>query len=385
MEHQDPNREFFFKNLFPIVKEHAEMYDWPEITEADVEPVYMKALSNMTYKVKCKIPGTQPILAKYFGQGFLDSLLDRNIDNDVSSTFGELDIGPKVYYCSDKCRIEQFVFSTEFTNEDMQDDSKRKLLSYYMTNLHKSSIPSIPKGSLLSRCQTATFPLIDLARQSAEQKKDLFDDKEKQIVEDVLSLAGQDELAFLNNITSEFENDLVVSHNDFLNGNILNLPTGELKLIDFEYTSYNIKMFDIANFINESLFNYALDKFPYFEYNGNMRDDDSRVREMIKYYALFFKESENIDFERANELIDNEKTADAELVRLYGSMDAAEAEIDNLMKQLHASYLLSHAFWILWAIVMCKNSSIQFGYIEFARQRYEDYLMLKSKYYDENN
>lgn len=381
MEQQEQNKTFFFNNIFPIIKQHHDAFDWPDVKETEVEPVYMKALSNMTYRVKCKVPGTQPILTKYFGKGFLDRLLDRKVDNEVSSTLGDLDIGPKVYFYSDECRIEQFLFSAEFTSEDMLDDSKRKLLTYYISNFHRARIESIPKGSLLSRCKSGSFPLMELAKEAAEKKQELFDEKEKQVVQEVLQLATPEEVEFLTKITADFEEDLVISHNDFLNGNILTLPTGELKLIDFEYASYNIKMYDIANFINESLFNYAIEKFPYFEYNGQLRDDDDTVRKMVKYYALFSKQDLQVSFDEATELIENEKAADAELLTLYGSAEEVKKAIDDLMRQLHAGYLLSHAVWVLWAVTMCKNNNIQFGYLEFAKQRFDDYLLLKSKYY----
>jgi len=240
----------------------------------------------------------------------------------------------------------------------------------------------MPQGSLFKRCKDESLPLFNLAKKSAEEKQALFNDKEKQIVKEVLSLVSTEEIGWLSSLVDPLEKDLVISHNDFLNGNILNLPTGELKLIDFEYSTYNFRMYDIANFINETLFDYTLDHHPFFVYAGNHRDSDEDVSCLIKYYILFSKYPENISFERAVELIEDPKQAEAELIQLYGNKESYEKEIEKYLSQIHVGYLLSHYFWIVWAVIMCKNNNVQFGYLDFAIQRYHDYLDLKKKYYN---
>ena len=52
--------------------------------------------------------------------------------------------------------------------------------------------------------------------------------------------------------------DIVLSHNDFLNGNILKLEDGKFLLIDFEYCTMNLRSYDIANFLSEALFDYSI-------------------------------------------------------------------------------------------------------------------------------
>ena len=55
------------------------------------------------------------------------------------------------------------------------------------------------------------------------------------------------------------------THHDLLANNISYHEELGVKFIDFEYASIDIISFDIANFFNESQFNYSITEFPFFE------------------------------------------------------------------------------------------------------------------------
>lgn len=55
------------------------------------------------------------------------------------------------------------------------------------------------------------------------------------------------------------------SHNDLLANNILlRQPDGKAVFIDYEYSCFNYRIFDIANYFVESQYNYDVDSEPYF-------------------------------------------------------------------------------------------------------------------------
>lgn len=378
---KDSKTEYFYNNIFQTIVDNREVYGWPEINKEDVIPTYMKALSNMTYKVDCKINNVRPLLAKRFGQGYLQELLDRDIDNAVSQFYGNQGVGPRVFYFSESHRIEEFVESTVFTAEDMANPKSRNFLAYYIAKLHSSTPPCLPQGSLFSRIRSNDIKLISLCLKSVESKRPQFTQEEEKKVNEILSLVSEEELEWLEAHTSKYNNELVGSHNDFLNGNILKLPNNQILLIDFEYSTFNLKMYDIANFITESLFDYDYQEFPYFQYYPEKRDSDEKVVEMMEYYLLFSKLQKDITVERAQELVDNKQLAREQLVGIYGSEDGLSKEISRYLDQLHIGYLLSHFYWSVWALVMCKNPNINFGYIEFAHDRLLDYRGIKNKYF----
>ncbi len=378
---ENSKARFFFDHIFPVVLANRELYGWPAVSAEQVQPTYMKALSNMTYKVECSLPGCRPLLAKQFGKGYLTELLDRDIDNQMCQYLGSKGVGPQVYFFNSEYRIEEFVESSNFSSEDMNDQKMRNLLTYYIEKLHRNPVPCLPKASLLQRIISGDIKLIELSRASIAAKQASFDGEEKRKVDEVLRLVEPAELDWLAEKTAPFEADLVASHNDFLNGNILKLPGGGLLLIDFEYSSYNFRMYDVANFITESLFDYSVQESPYFAYFPDRRDSDEKVSEMMEYYLLFASAKEELSPQEARSLVDSPAAAKQRLLEVFGSEESVQAEVRKYVEQLHVGYLLSHFYWCVWALVMCKNPNVDFSYIDFAHQRYLDYAQLKQRFY----
>jgi thiamine kinase-like enzyme len=60
--------------------------------------------------------------------------------------------------------------------------------------------------------------------------------------------------------------ELVFSHNDLLAGNVL-IREGDNKVIfiDYEYSCYNYRAYDIANYFNESVIDYNVTETPFFK------------------------------------------------------------------------------------------------------------------------
>jgi choline/ethanolamine kinase len=61
------------------------------------------------------------------------------------------------------------------------------------------------------------------------------------------------------------QNELVLSHNDLHSQNMIwRNGDGRLFIIDFDYSCFNYRGFDVANFFNEFCFDYEYPKPPYF-------------------------------------------------------------------------------------------------------------------------
>lgn len=382
-EEQSTQIQFFFENLFPILQENAQSWNWPaDLKQEEFQPTYMDALSNMTYRVNItrkQENGEEyaPILAKKFGEGLLKRLLDRKIDNQLSTLMGEELIGPKVLWFSDEVRVEEFVISQTFSVEDMGDRNQRRKLMYYVQKIHRLKPDFVKPEPLFERYLDESFQLITLFKESVEKKKDLFSEEEMEKVKEIQQLISQEEIDWIKDHHPKADN--VLSHNDFLNGNILKTGPGgkSFVLIDYEYSTYNPKAFDIANFITESLFDYDYPEFPFFKYYPEKRDGDEAMRDIVKYYVLFSNQAEDMEASAAFELIEDEAKADAALLELFGDQEKVDAEIEELMGQINICVLLSHYLWILWGIMVCKNPNVNFGYIEFAYQRFLDYKAIK--------
>lgn len=81
------------------------------------------------------------------------------------------------------------------------------------------------------------------------------------------------------------ETDICFSHNDLLANNIL-LVDGEERVvfIDFEYSSYNYRCFDIANFFEESKFDYNEPHHPFFKLISDPLDN-AILEDFLRIYS----------------------------------------------------------------------------------------------------
>jgi ethanolamine kinase len=134
----------------------------------------------------------------------------------------------------------------------------------------------------------------------------------------------------------------VFAHNDLLSGNIMyDEKSDVLYLIDFEYSSYSYRGFDISNHFNE--------------YAGFDCD-----------YSLYPKKEAQHHFFRHY---------------LYPECPkkATEPELESLFIETNVYALASHLYWAAWAIVQARFSSIDFDYLEYFFLRYNEYKKRKTE------
>ena len=138
--------------------------------------------------------------------------------------------------------------------------------------------------------------------------------------------------------------DLVFCHNDLLLKNFIKNEKS-VELIDFEYSGYNYRAFDIANHFNEWCgFDLNWENFP---------SVDTQRRFLKVYLEAFY---------------DNKK-----------SENDLEKEIDKLIEDIKWFDLASNYYWGTWALIQAALSTIDFNYCEYGRLRFKRYFELKKK------
>lgn len=150
--------------------------------------------------------------------------------------------------------------------------------------------------------------------------------------------------SILNEVKSMIESakqtNQVLSHNDLLINNILyDSDQDECHIIDYEYTNVNYQMFDIANHFNEFA---GID-----DVNYDLCPNENEKRDFLKTYLKFY--------------LENEPTND---------------EIEQMLAEIPIFEAASHAFWIFWAVFQANNSTIDFDYLDYARQRLDQYFKI---------
>jgi thiamine kinase-like enzyme len=123
-----------------------------------------------------------------------------------------------------------------------------------------------------------------------------------------------------------------VCHNDLNPLNILVDPN-ETFLIDIEYSNYNFVEYDLANFINESHIDYAVEESPFF----------AEIEPVRPEYVGF-------------------------VVRKYLEIADLQVDLRNFVENVRKCMALSHLNWACWAILY-KKCTVQFDYVRHAEYR----------------
>jgi ethanolamine kinase len=132
-------------------------------------------------------------------------------------------------------------------------------------------------------------------------------------------------------------NQLVFCHNDLLLGNIIHSEKeGKITFIDYEYAALNFQAFDIGNHFAE----YAgIDNIDYSRY-----PDKAYQLDWLRIYLETFE-----------------------------SRPVSDEEIDRLYVHVQKFVLASHFLWFLWALIQAEHSTIDFDFIRFGEQRFNEY------------
>ncbi|XP_074759723.1 choline/ethanolamine kinase isoform X3 [Athene noctua] len=316
-------------------------------------------LSNLLFK--CALPehilsvGDEPrqVLLRVYGailQG-VDSLV---LESVMFAILAERALGPRLYGVFPQGRLEQYIPSRRLRTEDLRDPDISGEIAVKMSRFHGMVMPfnKEPKwlfGTMewyLKQISELTFP-------EEEQLKKFNHLKTYNLQEEMRSLR-----ALLESTPSP----VVFCHNDVQEGNILLLAGHEasssdkLMLIDFEYSSYNYRGFDIGNHFCEWVYNYTHDSWPFFKASPEHYPSRQQQLHFIRHYL-------SEDSGRRGD------TTHEEQARIE----------EEMLTEINRFALASHFFWGLWSVLQAKISTIEFGYLDYAQSRFEAYFQHKAQ------
>ncbi|KAL8222620.1 UNVERIFIED_CONTAM: hypothetical protein K2H54_077633 [Gekko kuhli] len=316
-------------------------------------------LSNLLYK--CTLPDhmataenePRQVLLRVYGvilQG-VDSLV---LESVMFAILAERSLGPRLYGIFPQGRLEEYIPSRRLLTEDLSDPSISGEIATKMARFHAMVMPfnKEPKwlfGTMeryLKQISELTFP------QEAQLRK----------LNKLKAYNLETEMRSLRALLEATPSPVVFCHNDVQEGNILllagreNLSSDRLMLIDFEYSSYNYRGFDIANHFCEWVYNYSHDQWPF--YKASWENYPSRPQQ-LHFIRSYLSEADG----------KNAAPSPEEQERL-------EAE---MLLEISRFTLASHFFWGLWSILQAKISTIEFGYLEYAQCRFEAYFQQKGR------
>ncbi|KAK6145818.1 hypothetical protein DH2020_019687 [Rehmannia glutinosa] len=273
------------------------------------------------------------VLVRIYGEGVE---LFFNRDEEIR-TFECISIhghGPKLLGQFREGRVEEFIHARTLSAADLRDPETSALIAKKMREFHNLDMPG-PKNAILWN---------RLRKWLNEAKNLCSADHAKEYQLDRLD----NEISLLEKAISGHHQEIGFCHNDLQYGNIMiNDKNKTITIIDYEYASYNPVAYDIANHFCEMAADY--------------HTDTPHILDYTKYPGLEERQG---------------------FIKQYLSSageEPSDTTIDQLADDIRKYTLANHIFWGLWGLISAYVNHIDFDYMEYARQRFEQYWLTKTE------
>uniref|UniRef100_A0A672GH70 Ethanolamine kinase n=1 Tax=Salarias fasciatus TaxID=181472 RepID=A0A672GH70_SALFA len=344
---------------------------WKTLQERDFQiSIVSGGLSNLLYL--CSLPdyvhsvGEEPrqVLLRVYGAILQVSIPQIKGGNSSAASLPEVDslvlesvmfailaertLGPKLYGIFPEGRLEQYLPNTRMRTDQLSEPGISAEIATKMARFHEMVMPFNKKPKWL-------FGTIDKYMDQVMKIKFTRDAHVKKYNK-LMKLDLPAELESLRALLAATPSPVVFCHNDVQEGNILILdkrdhsPTERLMLIDFEYSSYNYRGFDLGNHFCEWMYDYTYNEWPFFKASPENYPTREQQLLFVRSYLAEHRKDSNVDQRQMEE---------------------------DMIIEANRYALASHFLWGLWSIIQAKLSKIEFGYMDYSQSRFDAYFKQK--------
>ncbi|CAI5729557.1 unnamed protein product [Peronospora destructor] len=303
---------------------------WSNVEPNSVDMEHLGgAMTNLVFAVHKPDGEERDVLVRVYGEG-TESFFSRVEETRLFQLLSDKKIGVKLLGQFANGRAEQLIYGSTYTNKRMRQTDESRIIAKQLRVFHELDIDIDRKPTYM----TSIRKLLEVVRVKCTLDKFTNIVDLKQLTKDV------DELEEILVLVPSL---VVFSHNDLQYGNIMKNDDGDAVLIDFEYTSYNPRGYDLGNHFCEWAYDYH-------------KTVNAHLGDFNKYPT----EEEQRNFCRAYLA---GKDSD-------GS-DVNEHEITKLRLEANTYSLASHMFWALWGYIQASQSEIDFDFLAYGKCRYD--------------
>ncbi|KAG1427688.1 hypothetical protein G6F58_000922 [Rhizopus delemar] len=284
------------------------------------------AMTNAVYFVTI---GSKRMLLRVYGIG-CEQILDRDKELDWLSRLSRLNIGPSLLGTFDNGRFEEYLESTTLTWHDLRDPFISAQIASRLNQLH-SIVDAFPPAENES---LEVWQNIDKWYHSLESE--ILSTLKKnpvwaKMIEQRLDLSQlHKDIETCKSILNTLSTPTVFAHNDTQYGNILKIEnTDELVVIDFEYSGYNPRGYDIANHFCEWMYDYHSSEPAKMNHKSYPTH-----KEQVRFLTAYDKH-----------------------------------HVTELLQEVELWKMACHLFWGLWGLVQASQSEIDFDYFGYSLER----------------
>jgi thiamine kinase-like enzyme len=320
--------------------------EWAALSIADFEFDDPKGFSSFTMGVRSN-KAVQPAAILYRRlEGKDNAILDFETEKDVFLTLGEHNIAAHCHYYDKSCRIESFYQGRTLRAEELFDTDNLRQIANQLYRFHQLRPSSLPTEIFF---QLLHDKWGSIAREVLEKKISIFPANEQQMCEQLREIYSPQTLAKVKQCLPDTE--LTFCHNDTYHGNIMKLESGEIKLLDFEFSCLNNKAYDFSNLFAETVMRHQQPDYPYF-YIADPEFGDREFSILINYYL------DNADFE---------------------NREAREKEFHKLLADTKRMLMMSDYKYAMAALPLAVDPIQKIRFIPYVYQRFNKFLKAYEK------
>ncbi len=233
---------------------------WRGLTVADFDFAGPKGFSSFTMALRCRRDGVDPE-GVFFRRlaGKENAILDFEAERGVFLALGDADIAARCLHYSRGYRLETLYDGRSLTREDLRDPANLRGIAAELHRFHRLSPGGLPRDTFFERLHERWGRL---ARRVLEGDPGAFPEHERGLCGPLRSIFSDETHRLVQRCLPD--GPPVFSHNDTYHGNVMKLASGEIKLLDFEFSCLGQRAFDFANLFAETTMRHGLAEPPHF-------------------------------------------------------------------------------------------------------------------------
>ena len=314
---------------------------WAELSIADFEFDDPKGFSSITMGVRCRKPVSPVALLYRQLEGKENAILDFETEKEVFLTLGANSIAADCLYYGKTCRMEAFYQGRTLNTRDLFEPDNLHQIANQLYRFHQLRPGNLPQQGFFELMRNKWSPM---ARRVLEQEMGNFPANEREMCMELREIYSPETVEKVRQCLPP--GDLTFCHNDTYHGNIMKLDSGEIKLLDFEFSCLNHKTYDFANLFAETVMKHQQPDYPYFRIAEPEFGDDE-LSTLINFY------------------LDNDS---------FESPEARQTEFQELLNQTKRMLMMSDYKYAMAALPLAVEPIQKIRFIPYAHQRFKKFL-----------
>ena len=310
-----------------------------EVSDFDFAPP--KGFSTFTMAVRAKVPATPAAVLYRRLAGKDNAILDAGAERAVFLALADAGVAPRCHHYERGFRLEGFYEGGTLGAEDVFDPATLRGIAAQLHRFHHMVPPPLPARPFFELMHDRWAPL---ARHVLEDCRDAFPPQERVLCEPLTEIFSEATRRRVAGLLPD--GPLCFCHNDTYHGNVMRLSSGEIRLLDFEFSCLNHRAFDFANLFAETVMEHGLPEPPHFRI-AEPRFSNEHLAMLIGAY------------------LDHSS---------FPSDEAREAELSTLVHQTRRALPLSDYMYALAALPLAVEPVQRIRFLPYAHQRFAKFL-----------